>query len=67
MGHRYPKKPTSLGKNSKEIYGDFAYIDMQRRLTWKETMENGSLESYSPHFTEVMLWANIRWAPMGKY
>ena len=36
-----------------------ANLDSQRRLTWKKIMENGSLESYSPHFTEVMLWANI--------
>ena len=34
-----------------------ANLDMQRRLTWKEIMENGSLESCSPHFTKVMLWA----------
>ena len=34
-----------------------ANVDMQRRLTWKEIMENGSLESYSPYFTQDMLWA----------
>ena len=44
-----------------------ANLDMQRRLPWKEIIGNGSLESYTPRFTEVMLWTNIRWAPMGKY
>ena len=31
MGHRYSKKPTSLGKNSKEIYGVLKIGHQSRR------------------------------------
>ena len=33
-----------------------ANLDIQRRFTWKESMDNGSSESHFPHFTQDMLW-----------
>ena len=50
-----------------ECYELDANLDIQRRFTWKEVMDNGSSENYSPNFTQDMLWTKIRWTPMGKY
>ena len=53
-------------QNSEEIYGVLKIGSQSRHSKEIDVERNhaeGSLETYSPHFTET----KIRWAPMGKY